>query len=193
MFKKTTICVGLASAILLQSCALVFSGTKDKIKVRSGTPDNAAVYYNGEKVGEGNCTVKIPKKSIKDATIEVKAPGYETQTFKFGKKLRGGAIFFDCITGFVWLIPDFVLGAVNKATPQKVHYDLQISATNIKTDLKEGDVVLFSFEDLKNVEGTIKTMYPNRAVISYLKKTILNKEGKLVDYEVPFVNISKKQ
>ena len=59
MFKKTTICFGLASAILLQSCALVFSGTKDKVKVRSGTPSNAEVYYNGEKVGEGNCTVKV--------------------------------------------------------------------------------------------------------------------------------------
>ncbi len=193
--KKTNnylMIIALASTMLLQSCAVVFSGFKDKVKVRSGTPDNAIVYYNGEKVGTGNCTVKIPKKRIADAIVEVKAPGYESQTFKFTRKLRGGAIFLDCITGVVWLIPDFILGGVYKATPQKVNYDLQISQTAIKTDLKAGDAVIFSHEELKNVEGTIKTIYPNKAVVIYHKTSVFNKTGYDVDYEVPLINIAKK-
>jgi len=185
--KKITICLFLAITIMTQSCALIFSGRRDKVKIKAGAPDNARVYYNGEQVGTGDCTVKVNKKSIDNAVIEVKADGYETQTFRFSRKLKLGALILDCCCGFVPLIFDFSSGAIYKAKPQKVHYDLHASNSSIQTDFKVGDKVVFSYEDYKNVEGEIKVVYPNRAIIKYVKKN-----GKEVELEVPLINVAKK-
>ncbi len=185
--KKTITMMALVSVVLLQSCALVLSGRKDKVKVAAGNPNNAKVYYNGEQVGTGSCTVKVNKKSIDNAVIEVKADGYDTQTFRFSRKLKVGAVVLDCLTGFIWLIPDFATGAIYKAKPQKVSYDLTISNTAVKTDLKPGDKVIFSHEDYKNAEGEVKSVFPNRVLIKHVKKN--NKE---VELEVPLINVSKK-
>lgn len=184
--KKLIICFSLSCSLLFQNCALIFSGRKDKIKVHAKAPDNARVYYNGEQVGTGNCTVKIHKKSIENAVIEVKADGYETQTFRFSKKLKILALIGDCV-GFVWLIGDFATGAIYKAKPQNIHYDLHPLNTAIQTDFKVGDKIVFSNDDYKNVDGEIKILYPNKAIVKHVKKN-----GKEVEIEVPLMNIGKK-
>lgn len=186
--KKTIVCLFLVGSIMLQSCALIFSGRKDKVKVRAKSPENAKVYYNGEQVGTGNCTVKINKKSIDNAVVEVKASGYETQTFRFSRKLKIGAFILDCCTGFLPLIFDFATGAIYKAKPQKIHYDLTPNSNQIITDLKVGDKVIFTTDAYKNAEGEVKLLYPNRALIKYTKKN-----GKEIEFEVPLINVAKKQ
>lgn len=184
--KKSLICLVIITSVLFQNCALIFSGCRDKIKVHGNTPYDARVYYNGEQVGTGNCTVKIHKKSINNAIIEVKADGYESQTFRFSKKLKILAFLGDCV-GFVWLIGDFATGAIYKAKPQNIHYELHPINAAISNDFKSGDKILFSFEQYKNEEGVIKAIYPNRALITYIKKN-----GKQIELEVPLMNIAKK-
>lgn len=180
--KKTIVCVSLIAAMMLQSCALIFSGRRDKIKVKGEIPSTAKVYYNGELAGTGNCTIKVQKKSIDNALIEVKADGYETQAFRFSRKIKLLALIGDCMGGFVGLIFDFGSGAIYKASPQKIHYNLHPLNNAIQTDFKAGDKVIFTYEKYKNVEGEIKTVYPNRAIIIYKNKEI----------EVPLINVAKK-
>lgn len=187
--KKLTInslIVGMT--IFTSSCALILSGTKDKIYVKSGNPNHAKVFYNGSLVGTSPCSVQIPKKSLGSATVRVEAEGYKPQEITFTRKLKMGAVFLDCITGFVWLMPDFLTGAIYKASPQKVHYDLPISENFIQTDLKVGETVIFSQNEYKNAEGVIRVLYPNRVVITYIKKN-----GKEIELEVPLINVAKKK
>ncbi len=188
----------------LQSCALIFSGTKDKINVHNGTPENAKVYYNGSFVGNAPASIKIPKNSFKDnrAIIKIEADGYVSQEITFTRKLRVGALIFDCLTGFIWLIPDFATSAIYKASPKAIKYSLKIdgnSSVNKEHGLVVGDKVFFSNHDYKNQEAEVKAIYPNRAVLIFKKKQVLGslfKKGKEIkekeiEVEVPFVNISK--
>lgn len=178
----------VSMSIFSSSCAFILSGTKDTIHIKNGNPNNAKVYYNGSLIGTSPCSVKIPKKSLGTATVRVEADGYKPQEIKFTRKLKMGAVIADCITGFVWLIPDFLTGAIYKSSPQRVHYDLSISENFIKTDLKVGDTVIFSNNEFNNAEGIIKVLYPNRTVITYVKKN-----GKEIELEIPLINVAKKQ
>lgn len=112
--------------LLFSSCALVFSGTRDKITVHNGTPPNAKVFYNGSYKGTAPMRFSINKRGLKKGheKIEIKADGYETQTVVFSHKIKGFALFGDVITGLIWLIPDFVTGAIYKASPPDVRYNL---------------------------------------------------------------------
>ncbi len=185
MKKTMSISLLIVVAVLSQSCALIFSGTKDKVKVSSSNEITGKVYYNGSYEGDGTVKVKVHKKSLQQAEITVQAPGYKTQDFKLSRKLKVGAFAMDCLTGFIWLIPDFATGAIYKAAPQSLVYNLEPDGTMV-TDIKPGDAVLFSSGKLKNIEGTVKAIYPNRALITYKKDT-----GKPVEIEVPLVNIAK--
>lgn len=191
--KKTIIIAGLLGSILLQSCALIFSGTKDKIHVKDGNPNNAKVFYNGSLVGTAPQKVKVSKKSLKDKStvIRIEADGYKSQEAHFSRKIKVGAFIGDCLTGVIWLIPDFLTGAIYKATPQTVNYDLQIDQNSSATrvEFKAGDAVIFTSNDYKNQEGVVKVVYPNRLVITFKKKPTDTKEREV---EVPYINVSKK-
>lgn len=110
-----------------QSCALVFGGVSKGVPVKSGLPEGAKVYSNGSYVGAAPCRVKIPRNSLKNAnaSVTIKADGYEDQEVKFSRKLRVGAFVWDILlTGGIGLIPDFITGAIYKPYPKKVEYNL---------------------------------------------------------------------
>jgi transcription antitermination factor NusG len=191
--KKEIIIVGLLGSMLLQSCALIFSGTHDKIHIKDGNPNNAKVLYNGSLVGNAPQKVKVSKKGLKNnsTVIKIEADGYKSQEVHFTRRIKVGALIGDCLTGFIWLIPDFLTGAIYKASPQTINYDLQIDQNSMasKIEFKVGDAVIFTSNDYKNQEGVVKVVYPNRLVISFKKKPSDSKEREV---EVPYINISKK-
>ncbi|MEO6903498.1 MAG: hypothetical protein ABI315_10100 [Bacteroidia bacterium] len=191
--KKIIIVVGLLSLILLQSCAFIFSGTSDKIHVKDGNPNNAKVFYNGSFVGNAPQKVNISKKGLTGSgtIIRIEADGYKSQEIHFTRKIKAAAVLGDCITGFIWLIPDIASGAIYKATPQIVNYDLQIdqNSSTPRVEFKTGDAVIFTNNDYKNHEGIVKVIYPNRLVITFKKDSADSKEKEV---EVPYINVSKK-
>lgn len=202
--KKTAVALVLMLSLSLQSCALIFTGVRDKVTIQDGTPEGAKVYYNGSYLGNAPQKVKIPKNSLKKeaASVRIEADGYINQEIVFTRKLRVGALILDCLTGFIWLIPDFATGAIYKASPKKIKYNLKIdesSPTTKEHGLKPGDKVFFTNNDYKNQEAIVKIIYPNRAVLVFKKKQVIGslfKKGdeikeKEIEVEVPFVNISK--
>lgn len=113
-------------AMLLQSCATVFSGTVCKVKVNAGSPENAKVYMNGSYVDNAPCHVKVSKNGLKSGQtkITIKADGYKDQDITLVKKLKGGALFGDILLGFWPLVIDFGDGAIYKAYPDNIKYNL---------------------------------------------------------------------
>lgn len=182
--------LSVSSILFLNSCATIFSGTKCKVKVKDGSPIAAKVYVNGTYEGTAPCKVKISKNSLKSgAIVEIKADGYETQKVTLVRKLKIGALLGDIVTGVVWLAIDFADGAIYRAYPNKIEYNLVLDSNSKANDIKynTGDVVYFSNDEFKNQEGVVKITYPNKLII-----TVKKKNGKLFDVEVPYMNVSKK-
>ncbi len=202
MIKKLTLVSIIAlSVIMLQSCATVFSGQKTNVRVKNGTPENANVYYNGSLVGQAPVSVKISKNGLKSGNvkIQVKKEGYNTQEVVLTRKLKMGAFVGDIIIFPVGHIVDFVTGAIYKPHPGSVKYSLTVKdGTNnrLSKKYKVGEKVMFTYDKYENQEGTIKALYPDRALIKFTRKNnALQKKTKKEEYtemeiEVPLINLA---
>ncbi|MBN9293282.1 MAG: hypothetical protein J0G96_04810 [Flavobacteriia bacterium] len=203
--KKTAIALILIFTLFLQSCALIFTGVKDKVTIKSGYPANAKVYYNGSFMGNAPTSIKVPKKALKEglSTIKIGADGYLEQEVPLARKVRAGAFILDCLFGFIWLIPDYATGAIYKASPKKIKYDLyfdsEAAEKQKEPSLKVGDTVYFSDNKHVHRKAVVKIIYLNKAVLVFKKKEIIGslfKKGdeikeKEIEVEVPFINISR--
>ena len=186
--KKTII--ALVGTLFFSSCATIFSGTKCKVKVKDGSPVAAKVYVNGSYEGTAPCKIKISKNSLKAGTIvEIKADGFETQKVTLIRKIKMAALIGDIVTGVVWLAIDFGDGAIYRAFPNKIEYNLVIDANAKATDVKfkTGDLVYFTNENYKNQEGVVKIAYPNKLII-----TVKKNNDKEIDVEALYINVSKR-
>jgi hypothetical protein len=112
-------------ACLLNSCATIFSGTKQKVMV-SSSPSGARVFVNGE--GQNVITpaeIKVPRK--KEVTYTFQKSGYEDHSVKqkgsfngmvVGNLILGGipGAAIDFATGAWYRLPKNVLGILEPAT-----------------------------------------------------------------------------
>lgn len=187
-------------AILTQSCAIIFSGTKSGVKVK-GMPEGASVYYNGNLEGTAPCKVKVSKNALKNGNtkIQIKQEGYQDSEVTLGRKIKVGAVVGDFIIFPIGHIVDFATGAIYKPYPGSIDYDLTPeSNATASVSFKKGDKVIFTFEKYKNTEGEIVAVFPNRALIKFkvenniAKKKVSGEDFSDKEVEVPFINISKQ-
>lgn len=123
---KTAI-AAIAIALSLSSCATIFSGTKCKVKITDGTPVGAKVYVNGNYEGTAPCKVKVSKNGLKNSqtVIELRADGYASQKITLTRKLKVGSIVGNLLCSFgIGIVIDVLTGAIYKASPGKIHYNL---------------------------------------------------------------------
>jgi len=120
------LCVVFMLSILNEGCATILGGTRDVTRVQNGTPENAKVYLNGNYIGDAPKNVKVPKKINQgNHTIEIKEEGYKNQKVEMTRKISIGYVILDICTGGIWLVPDFITGAIYKPRPNKVKYYLE--------------------------------------------------------------------
>lgn len=100
------------AAILLASCATVFKGTKQVVKIKD-LPEAATVYHNGARQPDGTTRVKVQRKE--PGTITIKQEGCNTQYITLSRKPSIGFIAVDIIAGLVPLPIDFITGAIYKS------------------------------------------------------------------------------
>ena len=74
------------TALILSSCATLFTGTKDKITFNS-TPPGAMVSINGVQQGVTPLTTKV-KRNLNDTDVELKLDGYETKLITLSKEFN---------------------------------------------------------------------------------------------------------
>lgn len=125
--KKFLFIIALLS---LTSCATITSSMKQEVSINV-KPDHAKVYVNGNKVGEGTCSVEVPVK--KRNTIIVKAEGYENVQIKTQRQIRPGYLIANigmCIIPYVnffglpSLIVDACTGAWYRQEEDEYYFDL---------------------------------------------------------------------
>lgn len=68
----------VGSLIFNISCASMFSGTSEKIRVRSDVP-GTKLFLNDEEIGTDEATVKIAKKKLKDSQIIARKEGCKSK------------------------------------------------------------------------------------------------------------------
>jgi hypothetical protein len=126
--RKVTLILALA---FFSGCATITTGSRQDITIYT-KPENAKVFINGNKVGEGTCTVEVQKK--KKNTIIVKADGYETAQIRTNRQVRAGyavanigMCFIPMVNffGIPSLIVDACTGAWMIQDEDEYHFDLE--------------------------------------------------------------------
>jgi hypothetical protein len=105
------------AALSLNSCALMFNGSKKDVSVKSMTPD-AKIYVNGNYVGDDAVTVNLKRKS--NHTVMIEKEGCRTETVQIRKETQAGWIVFDALFNWLAFLTDAPTGAWNTLEPENV-------------------------------------------------------------------------
>lgn len=108
----------LSMTILLNSCGVIFGGSKYQGTIVAKDHPNAEIYVNGKKMGNGQVTGLFRRdESLK---VELKETGCEPKTETFEKKFRTGNFILSLFTfGLVGLVADLGTGASYKPDHRK--------------------------------------------------------------------------
>jgi len=103
----------LSMTVLLNSCGVMFGGSKYQGTIIAKDHPNAEIYVNGKKLGNGQATALFPRN--KELKVELREAGCETKTQTFGKAFRTGNFILSIVSwGLIGLIVDLGSGASYK-------------------------------------------------------------------------------
>ena len=119
MKKRTTIAaISLSMLITLNSCGVMFGGSKYEGTITAKDHPNAEIIINGEKMGNGSVTGLYPRN--KPLVVEIKEKGCPSKTENFVNTLRTGNLILSAISwGLVGIIVDLATGASFKPEHKK--------------------------------------------------------------------------
>jgi hypothetical protein len=113
MKKFSIVTLLLSMTVLLNSCGVMFGGSKYNGTIIAKDHPNAEIYVDGKKMGNGQVTALFPRD--KELTVELKEPGCETKTQTFGKAFRTGNFILSVVSwGLIGLGVDLGTGASYK-------------------------------------------------------------------------------
>jgi hypothetical protein len=118
MKKISIIALLLSMTILLNSCGVMFGGSKYQGTIVAKDHPNAEIYANGKKLGNGTATALF--KRDQPLVIEVKQEGCETKAQTFEKTFRTGNFILSVFSfGLIGLVVDLGTGASYKPNHKK--------------------------------------------------------------------------
>ncbi len=100
MHKPVVITLLIAGHLNLTACS-IFGGSAQPLMVNSDPP-GAQVFINGTVAGTTPLQYQVPRRG--DLAVEVRKPGYQTQSRMTGRKLSSVGIV-DVIGGALFLVP----------------------------------------------------------------------------------------
>lgn len=114
MRGKITLFAGMmAGTIFLNSCGVIFGGSKYQGLIIAKDHPNAAIYVNDEKAGEGQVTGLY--KRNRPLKVEVREKGYEPLIKNFDNTFRTGNFILSVLTtGVIGIGVDLGTGAAYK-------------------------------------------------------------------------------
>ena len=114
MKKRISIATLLLSMIiLLNSCGVMFGGSKYNGTIIAKNHPNAEIYVDGKKMGTGQATALFPRNRA--LTVELKEPGCETKTQTFNNAFRTGNFILSILSwGLIGVGVDLGTGASYK-------------------------------------------------------------------------------
>lgn len=113
MKKILLLTAGSFLLLSLNSCGVMFGGSKYSGTINVKDHPNAEIYVDGNKLGNGQATSLFPRN--KALVVEVKEEGYETKTQTFNKAFRTGNFILSVVSwGILGIGVDLGTGAVYK-------------------------------------------------------------------------------
>lgn len=100
----------LSMSVLLNSCGVMFGGSKYNGTITVKDHPNAEIYVNGKKLGNGTATSLFPRN--RDLAVEVRETGCETKTQTFNSAFRTGNFILSVFSwGLLGILVDLGTGA----------------------------------------------------------------------------------
>ena len=114
MKKKLTLFLSMgACVVLLNSCGVMFGGSKYQAQIVAKDHANAEIYVDGQKLGNGEATGLFPRN--RPLNVELKQEGCPPQTQTFNNTFRTGNFVLSLISwGLVGVAVDLGTGASYK-------------------------------------------------------------------------------
>ena len=118
--RSSRLFLSLLILSLFSSCATIFSGTTQNVRIRS-TPGNAKIYLNGNETGLlTNAKIKInrsvrssPENDTNEQAYRIEKEGYLTTTVRDKRRVNGLALALDMCFPPALLV-DFINGSIYK-------------------------------------------------------------------------------
>ena len=112
---------------LLNGCATVFGGYKNKLVVKEGVPESAEVYLDGQKLGSVPINQKLSKYLLQEGSIvEIKMDGFKTDTIIIERKVHPWYSLADILTGVgIGFGIDVATGNIYRPANNKITYNLE--------------------------------------------------------------------
>ncbi len=125
-------------ALTFSSCATIFGGSKNTVRVEMGFPEKAEVYLDGELLGEAPFKIRISKYLLQEGSlIEIKKDGFETMLYQVHRTPHIGYVAADVIT-VVALLIDVADGNIYRPNTRKIEYKLtKLDAVSKKESVKQ--------------------------------------------------------
>lgn len=110
-------------AILVSSCATIFTGTSDNISFASN-PSGAKIYMDGLKIGTTPATITI-QRSFNERRVTLKLDGYDVLVFVLQREFNTVAILN--LAGILGWGIDAMTGAIYRYNPKGYELDLEVA------------------------------------------------------------------
>jgi hypothetical protein len=111
----------LAMCFLINSCALVFNGTRQNVLIKSMTKDSK-IYVDGNYVGKDSVAVKL--KRADNHNVIVKKDGYDTEVVAIDNHIQIGWLLYDIIFNQFAIFTDAPTGAWYSLDKKNIIVDL---------------------------------------------------------------------
>jgi hypothetical protein len=131
--KKFAYAALIGGMLMTQSCATIFTGTKDRIIVNS-VPEGAKVEIDGVSYGKTPVTIPV-KRSLNSTTMTLKAEGYETKNIELQQSFNAVSILN--LTNLGGWVIDLLTGAVMRYDVKS--YNIELDAKKVQTTSNSGN------------------------------------------------------
>jgi hypothetical protein len=113
--------------VIITGCATVFGGAKNKFVVYEGSPPEAEVFLDGQRIGTTPIDKKISKYLLQDGSlVEIKKDGYHTDSIYIERRVHIGYMLLDVIPGLgLGLAIDLATGNIYRPKNSKINYSLK--------------------------------------------------------------------
>lgn len=112
----------LPAILLLNSCAVLFQGSKKDVSIKSMTP-GTSIYIDGEKVGADLVVSRLTRKS--NHSVLLQKEGFNSKTIEIKKHTQVGWIIFDSLCNWFAFATDAPTGAWNTFDKDNIVAELE--------------------------------------------------------------------
>ncbi|MFT5964896.1 MAG: hypothetical protein ACI9L6_001648 [Flavobacterium sp.] len=111
--RISIVVVSLSMLVLLNSCGVMFGGSKYEGTIVAKDRPNAAIYVDGQKMGNGQVTALFPRN--KSLNVELKEDGCDPKNQTFNSAFRTGNFILSVFSfGLIGMGVDLGTGAAYK-------------------------------------------------------------------------------